>query len=352
MVNFIHSSGQYEITIPKTWRFQKTKQDNLGIFSDFKCPKFYKFQIEIKSFTCNLHKEKELRLFEIRSGKKMDNAGFFSFPDKRAESFITKKWTRIIDDRYVNFNLIISKFDSMGNSEIINQLTDQAKYIMRSFNFIEATKRDFKVEQLKFESFMNATNLTKKLAKEALLKESYIETICLLSNILDAYLRLCIMLKTQIIDQTTKIDIYFLYEEFGLKHLTNKDIYNKLVELEIIGQDDSIPFVRLGNERHNIFYRFIPNRFNVQFYKHVIRNYNVELLFVSNILNKLKAEQIEKNVGMAKLKRDFDVNWELYRFIETNVEIEEKENAPFDPDNAFFIALHDFNMDEFEDFNH
>src|SRR5690606_3735496 len=86
---------------------------------------------------------------------------------------------------------------------------------------------------------------------------SEIEIIIILANQIDAYLRLAIVMKKQLISNTNEIDIRLLYQDENDKPIFERHIYKLAKELVIINQDIFDRLEYLYSDRNRMVHRYI-----------------------------------------------------------------------------------------------
>jgi hypothetical protein len=325
MKSFIHPDGIFEISIPNTWTFFTTKQENVFIFVENRANESYKFRIVINKFRNVKHRNSYIN--RIRHLPKVELGEFQCYCQSETlkDTIIYKVFTAINEDKYINFILYFNaKSDGDENQKFLDDKTEIVYSVIKDFKFIQEEDKQAKIALFRLNEFLHKINIAKTQFRISFDKHSYLETLCYASNLLDAFLRFSIFLKTQSLKNTSEILLEFIhYVPMGEK-FTEKDIKNKALELGIIDEEEVMLMNKLNNYKNKVIYQFIISNVNLTKILSYIAGYNYHLSRLSNIIKKLKDEQIQKNIGLAQAEIFFNIKWDIDKYIKRNTEVPEK----------------------------
>lgn len=164
-------------------------------------------------------------------------------------------------------------------------------------NIIEPQSRIQAIHFYRYEKFLSGLAATFDLMQRALKNKFPIELIILYASQIDAYLRLCIVLKYQIIEKSNLFKIKYLYQDKIDKAITEKQIYKEVLEMKIITTEIYDMLVNLYNERNKIVHRYIISDIKTFMLFEIAENYEMMAETVRLILAGIENEQFENKAG-------------------------------------------------------
>ena len=142
---------------------------------------------------------------------------------------------------------------------------------------------------------------------------AFIETICLSATVIDAALRIGLILKHQHRTETSEIPPELLHQTENDTPVLERAIYRNAREQVVI---DRALFERLEllyQQRNRVVHRYIISELTTQDVLNIALDYEQALGQVSEAIHRLEHEQIRKGVGMTHLE---DGSFEMKDFLE------------------------------------
>ena len=142
------------------------------------------------------------------------------------------------------------------------------------------------------------------LLNEAFENKSAITIVIIIANQIDAYLRLALVMTTQLENNTNDIDISFLYQGENDKPITERKIYSLAKKANIISSELFEELERLYKIRNKMVHRFIISEFRTR----DIDDLSIEYIYVCEdvrlILEEIESKQFKKKIGIYGGKRN------------------------------------------------
>jgi hypothetical protein len=150
----------------------------------------------------------------------------------------------------------------------------------------------------KYDNFNGSLASSYDLRERALESKSHIEIIAIVSNQIDAYLRISILLKKQLEQKTNEIEVKYLFQEENDKGIMERSIYKEAKSLNIISDEIFDELNSLYNMRNSVIHRYI-----ISYIKTIdIAETAVKYLLISEeireILKIIEEKQIESGIGI------------------------------------------------------
>lgn len=304
MKRFIDEKGTFEIKVPTTWK-HSIKNDKVHTFQEYEIWKSDAFQLSINSLDTEEKKNNFLHLTKSLSVEKIGDFDFYKFPDTGDKEFTTKTWIRQYGDKSVIFTLTHpNNPDKDLDSRTIVEKVETVHSILKEFNLIEAGKSIDVINSYRFDMFLQGVGATALILSKAIENKAFIEATCLLANQIDALLRIGIVLKNQITNSNSVIEVEWIYQGLTDKKKSEKDIYKKALDLGIIDQSTFDELYVLYDDRNRVIHRFIISEITLAEVEEIAYKYYQKQQSINKIIYDLESEQIKLNVGMTKVDND------------------------------------------------
>ncbi|UZT98929.1 hypothetical protein ODZ84_04990 [Chryseobacterium fluminis] len=257
MRQFVDNSGRYMLIIPPDWVFKNdiyaAKNSASNCFEPYENP-IGSFQISCHLITNNKtniksHLTKFIK-HDIPSGRIDFKEKFI--PDDEIDAYI---WEDIINDNYLSCTYTYESVQR-GTDELKEEL-DKVRFCLSSIRMIDEKYKDSVLNSYRFNQFMNSYAASVDLLQRAYDNGSAIEITVLLSNQIDASLRLVLILKKQLDDKSNIIDTTLIYQREHDKPVMEKQVYRMALENGIINKDLHDKLYILYDQRNKVIHRYI-----------------------------------------------------------------------------------------------
>jgi hypothetical protein len=128
--------------------------------------------------------------------------------------------------------------------------------------------------------------------------DSYVEIIVLLACQIDAFLRSSIILKQQLVGQSNDIEVKYLYQADDDRGITERKIYQKAFDLEIIDQNTFNELNELYNFRNRVIHRYIISHLKTRKVRDIAYDYAILNEKIRLVLENHEHMQIDKGIGI------------------------------------------------------
>lgn len=293
MKKFIDENGTFEISIPTTWKYS-LYNENVHTFQEYKIWKPDTFQLSIKNLDTEEKKENFRHIRNTLTETKIDNEIYYSLPDSKGNEFIVKSWIKLFESKVVLFTLTYPIKPNLDLDEKIHTVLSSIK----SFKLINATQSRKAINSYRFGMFLQGIGAASLILSNAIENRAFIEATCLLANQIDALLRIEIILKDQLNNNNSDIKIEWIYQGLLDKKKSEKDIYKKALDMNIINQSIFEELNVLYNDRNRVIHRFIISEITLAEVENISYNYYQKQQTINKIIYSLESEQIKKGIGM------------------------------------------------------
>tara|TARA_B100002049_G_scaffold42187_1_gene28675 strand:- start:145 stop:864 length:720 start_codon:yes stop_codon:yes gene_type:complete len=175
---------------------------------------------------------------------------------------------------------------------------------LRTLQLLSPKVREEAIITDKYEKFMSSLAASFDLLNEAFENKSAITIVIIIANQIDAYLRLALVMTTQLENNTNDIDISFLYQGENDKPITERKIYSLAKKANIISSELFEELERLYKIRNKMVHRFIISEFRTR----DIDDLSIEYIYVCEdvrlILEEIESKQFKKKIGIYGGKRN------------------------------------------------
>lgn len=315
MKYFTHPKGIFEIKIPLDWYY---KNEVAGY--ENKSP--YSFEpIENTQgcfqISCYNKSKKKINPNLPKGLYNSDKLEFFKseLDDPIFKIFL---WATVVEDYFFMAKYICQP--TTVNYEELNIQIQKAENSLSTLMCLSEDRREYAIGFDRFEKFNASLAASFDLKYKALKNRSFIELIIINANQIDAYLRLCIVFKFQIIDNTSLFKLEYLHQSDNDRPLMEKKIYDKAKEMDIISDEQHESLYMLYGLRNKIAHRYIITDIKTAELHDI--GYKYELLCEETrlILADIETEQYSNKVGYHGSKdphreRDHSYVNELYSMV-------------------------------------
>lgn len=145
---------------------------------------------------------------------------------------------------------------------------------------------------------MNGFVAANKLLTRAGQNGFLVEYVCLATSVLDAMLRISLILQHQIKTRTDEIPGELLYQGEAAKIITEREIYRKALKEDIIDEELFVQLNKLHDERNMVVHRYIISDITTRQVLDIGIQYEKIIPVIGDEIRRLEEKQIELGVGM------------------------------------------------------
>ncbi|WKL50438.1 hypothetical protein Q1W71_11850 [Flavobacterium pectinovorum] len=304
MKRFIDEKGTFEIKIPATWK-HSIKNSKVHTFKEYEIWKSDAFQLSINSLDTAEKKNSFQLSVKSLTIEKIGDFNFYKLPDSGDKEFTTKTWIRQLADKSVIFTLMHpNNPDKEIDSKTILEKVETVHSVLKEFKFIEDGKSIAVINSYRFDMFLQGVGATALILSKAIENKAFIEATCLIANQIDALLRIGIILKNQITNCNSEIEVEWIYQGLTDKKKSEKDIYKKALDLGILDQPAFDELYILYDDRNRVIHRFIISEITLAEVEEISYKYYKKQQAINKIIYNLESEQIKLNIGMTRVDKD------------------------------------------------
>jgi uncharacterized protein YutE (UPF0331/DUF86 family) len=306
MKYFTHPNGIFEIKIPLDWYYKNevAGYENKPPFS------FELFENTQGCFqiSCYHKSEKKINPTLPKSEYNTDKLQFIQteLPDPEFKILL---WATVVEDYFFMAKYVCQP--TKLNLKVINKQIEKVKNSLSTLMCLSIDRREYAISYDRFEKFNASLAASFDLKNKAINNRSFIELIIINANQIDAYLRLCIVHKFQIIENTSLFELEYLYQGENDRPLMEKKIYDKAKEMNILSDKQYDKLHILYDLRNKVVHRYIITDIKTKELREIGYQYEVLCEEIRLVLADIETEQFEKKVGYHGLKdphRDRDQN--------------------------------------------
>lgn len=298
MKKFTSPDGVFEIDIPVEWDYRNeiVGLENSPPFS------FEPFRNSIGCFQVSHYKKEKNKYQGFRNKHEYfeNNLKFIKQMIDENDGFIILVWATTVKDYFFMAKYVYQKTNVINDK--LEKEIEKVENSIKSLICIEPNSRILATHLYRYEKFVASLGATFDLKVKAIENQSAIELIIINANQIDAYLRLSIVLKYQILDNTKLFRIKYLFQDHNDKPINEKNIYREAQEMKIIDIDLYNELFVLYNERNKIVHRYIITDIKTFTLYKIAFEYEKMSEKIRLILRKIEAEQFTKKVGYYSIK--------------------------------------------------
>jgi len=150
----------------------------------------------------------------------------------------------------------------------------------------------------KFVAFMNGFAAAVELHGRAGQKGCFVESVCLAAAIIDGMLRIGLILQHQIHTRSNELLEGLLYQSDEDKIVSEKAIYQRALDAEVIDRETFDLLHRLYDKRNRVIHRYIISEITTREVLSIAIEFDSMGRRVSRAISKIEARQTELGVGM------------------------------------------------------
>jgi len=292
MKYFTHPDGIFEIKIPLDWHYKNevAGYENKSPFSF----ELFKNSQGCFQISCYHQTEKQINPNLPTNEFNVNKLKFIQteLPDSEYKILL---WGTVVEDY-----TFMAKFVCQPTNRNANIIKKQIKKVEESLSTLmclSIERREFAVNYDRFEKFNASLAASFDLKNKAIKNRSYIELIIIIANQIDAYLRLCIVHKFQIIEETSLFKLEFLYQSENDRPIMEKKIYDKAKDMGILSEEQHIQLYQLYDLRNKVVHRYIITDIKTMELSRICFDYELICEEIRLILVSIENEQFEKNIG-------------------------------------------------------
>jgi len=293
MKHFTEPNGKFVLKIPNEWQYKNiiVGHEEVSPFSF----ELYENSIGAFQISCYSELEKPSNSNLIIQNSNIDNLDFLK-ARMDGGGFNMHLWYARVDDHFFMVKYIYEEKD-VNDPRIAEELAKVEKSLS-SLEFISEDKRKLALDLDKYEKFIASLMASFDLKNKAFDNNSLIEYLIITANQIDAYLRMAIVLKKQLNDNTNDIDIVLLFQSENDTPIMERKIYLQSKDLGIISNDTFNELERLYKERNKVVHRFIISDFKTRFLYDIAYEYENIYEPVRLALGEIEELQFIKGIGI------------------------------------------------------
>lgn len=150
----------------------------------------------------------------------------------------------------------------------------------------------------KFQNFLASFSASRVLLQRAHKEGFFIEGMMLYASLIDGFLRIAIILKTQLENGDAEVEDIFIHQGEGGDFLTERKVIATALEKGIISEKLAKKINGLYDERNKIVHRFFLTHIQYNSLAPHLIDYELTYHELWKIVYELEAEQIQTGVGM------------------------------------------------------
>lgn len=297
MKYFTHPEGIFEIKIPLDWYYKNEVAGyanqspfSFEVFEDSKgC-----FQI-----SCYHETEKALNPTIPKHDYNTSNLNFIpcEIPDPEFKVLL---WATIAGDYFFMAKYIYDREEV--DLMVIEEQIAKVEFSLSTLMCLSSDRREFAIGYDRFEKFNASLAASFDLKYKAMENTALIELVILSASQIDAYLRLCIVLKLQTLENTDLFNLDYLFQGEKDKPIMEKKIYDKAKEMDIISEAQHKLLYRLYDRRNKVVHRYIISDIKTKELDDISYEYEYLCEEIRLVLRSIEVEQFDKKIGYHGLK--------------------------------------------------
>lgn len=293
MKYFTEPNGQFVLQIPIEWQYK-----NIAVGDEEISPfSFELYENNVGCFQISCYSESEKQINPNIKVQQSNTSGL-EFIEKRMDGggFNMHLWYAVVDN-----HLFMAKYIYSTSKEKSRKIANELKKVTKALatlELISPEKRNLVIEFDRYEKFMASLCASFDLKNKALSNKSPIELLVIVANQIDAYLRMAIVLKKQLIEKTDRIDTSLLYQGKDDAPIMERKIYKQALELKIINQTVFNKLDILYGERNKVIHRYIISEFRTREIFQIVYDFELVCEKVRLALKKIEDLQFKRKIGI------------------------------------------------------
>lgn len=290
---FTEPNGKFIMKIPTEWRYA-----NVAANYEEKSPfSFQTYENPSWAFQISCYSNTEKPQSKSAPVQKFDSPNL-DFVELRNDGggFNMHIWGASVED-----HTIMAKFIYDTNKEDDKEIKfelGRVKKALTTLQLLSPGNRTIALNLDKYEKFMASLVASFDLKNEALQNKSFIEFTIIIANQIDAYLRLCLVMKEQLDNQNDKLNIKYLFQAPNDKPIMERKIYSLAQEMGIINKKVFEELESLYLERNKMVHRYIISEFRTRELLEIAIRYEDISETVRLITRDIEDLQFKKKIGI------------------------------------------------------
>jgi uncharacterized protein YutE (UPF0331/DUF86 family) len=170
--------------------------------------------------------------------------------------------------------------------------------ILQSIIIVPKEDRTLASSLEKYDRFIGSLGAANDLLYSAINSGSYFEIIAISASIIDAYLRLSLVVKRQIESSTNDIELKYIYQADNEKGLLESHIFQHAINAKIIDQSIHSELKELYQMRNRVIHRYVISNIKTIDLAMISGRYIELTEKVRLILNDLENQQTKEKFGL------------------------------------------------------
>lgn len=293
MKHWTEPNGNFIVNIPIEWQYKNAVIEN---------------EIEKSPYSFAPYEE-SLGCFQVSSYPLKEQGINPNFPIQKNNSKIEWLASRLEDKEFevllfhaqVDDLLCMAKYiysSEYKDDKRIQKQLKKVKLALDSFRVIPQSDRELAANLDKHDNFLASLAASYDLMMNAYESESYIELVVILSNQIDAFLRLAIVLKEQLGKETNDIEVKYLFQGVREKGIFERDIYKKAHDINIIDDETFKKINDLYDLRNRVMHRYIISFLKTRDIIKLVYEYSIVNEKIRLILRTYEEMQFGKGFGI------------------------------------------------------
>lgn len=245
-------NGNFIVSIPIEWQYKNAVFDDINEKSPYSFEP-YEDSLGCFQLSCYLLSEKGInQSFPVQESN--SKIKWLATRKKDKESDILLYYAQVEDLLCMAKYIYSSK--NRNDKRILEQI-GKVELALNSFTVIPRCDRELAKNLGKYDNFLASLAASYDLLNNALESDSYIEMIVLLANQIDAFLRLSIILKEQLMSETDDIEVKYIFQGNNERGISERDIYRRAKEMDIIDSEIFKELNEFYDLRNCVIHRYI-----------------------------------------------------------------------------------------------
>lgn len=292
MREFIDDKGFYLINIPESWVYY-LRDSKVHSFNDINGAGV--FQISFNEKTKQGEKNRN-NLMRMGTATKFGDLSLSKISGPRDDKLNIDIWIGEIDKYFITITFTYDK-EPKDKDKLVDELNILPDTIS-SIKLIPESDRNKTLVSYRLRQFLKGIAATNDLLNNAVGHKSFIEAVIIIANRIDALLRTGLILKQQLIQNNSVIELKFLYQGNTDSVIMEKEVYKQAMELKIIDNQLYDSLIGLYGERNKVVHRYIISDITTAQIDNIARRYFRVSEKVRDAIVRLEDEQIQKGIGM------------------------------------------------------
>ncbi len=299
MKYFIEPNGTFALTIPTEWQYT-----NIVAGGTEKSPfSFQLYENPVGAFQISCYSEHEKPLNKRVTSQKFDTNNLQYIEGRLDEGgFNMHLWYAVVENYAIMAKYI---YDTKNETEasIFSELK-KAKDALATLELLSDDKKNKALQFDKYEKFIASLSASFDLKNKALENKAFIELLVIVANQIDAYLRMALLLKTQLDERTWRIDTKLLYQGENDPAITERKIYQRAFDSHIIDQGMYDKLEELYKERNKVIHRYIISELKTLYIYKIVLDYEIICESIRQKLKGIEDQQFSEQIGIYSDKRN------------------------------------------------